>query len=425
MLPGPRLSPRERTTRTVPHPRLAIWVLALVVPLWAPAARADEGDSYRQLEVFARVLSYVENNYVEPVDRERLIQGAVQGMLETLDPHTIYMPPDVFKEMKIDTSGEFGGLGIEITRKADKIVVVAPLDDTPAARAGILAGDELVQLDGESLGGVELAEVLRRMRGPAGKKAILTIMREGFSAPRTLAVVRDHIRIVSVEGALIGGFAHVKIKNFQDRTDLQLRRELERLQGLNGGRPLRGVVLDLRNNPGGLLEQAVAVSDRFLPGNLTIVTTKGRNGRNSSVDQQQGPGHRARLPDGGADERGDGLRLGDRRRRAAGSRPGDAARHPVLREGERADGHRARRWQRAEDDDRALLHAQGTQHPGARHPSGLLRRRGADRRSSGEPPCASATWSGTSATRPGSPSRRHRRLRLHRLARRTGRPPGG
>ncbi|MFP2908164.1 S41 family peptidase [Pyxidicoccus sp. 3LFB2] len=252
------------------------------------AERAERDDAtYRQLELFARVLSYVENNYVEPADRERLIHGAIQGMLETLDPHTVYMPPEVFREMKIDTSGEWGGLGIEIARKDERIVVVAPIDDTPAARAGIKAGDELVGIDGEPTQGMDVGRAMQKMRGPAGARVLLTIMRQGFSAPREIAIIRDHIRIVSVEGALHGGIGHVKVKNFQDRTDLYLRKELDRLRGLNGGKELRGLVLDLRNNPGGLLDQAVAMSDRFLPGNLPIVSTRGRDGRNATEERSK------------------------------------------------------------------------------------------------------------------------------------------
>ena len=147
------------------------------------------------------------------------MHGAIKGMLETLDPHTVFMPPEVFKEMKIDTSGEFGGLGIEIARKGDGIVVVAAIDDTPAARAGMRPGDQILAIDDESTQGMDLAWALQKMRGPAGKQVLLTIMREGFSAPRELAIIRDHIRIVSVEGALYGGIGYVKVKNFQDRTD--------------------------------------------------------------------------------------------------------------------------------------------------------------------------------------------------------------
>lgn len=266
------------------RPALAAGLLLLAST--ASAGRGDtsraerDASTYAQLESFARVLSYVENNYVEPADREKLMRGAIKGMLETLDPHTVYMPPEVFREMKIDTSGEFGGLGIEVAVKDNRLVVVAPIDDTPAARAGLKPGDQILRIDGEDTQGMELARALQKMRGPAGQKVLLTILREGFSAPRDIAILRDHIRIISVEGALHGGYGYVKLKNFQERTDLDLRKELARLRGLNGGKELKGLVLDLRNNPGGLLEQAVAVSDRFLPGNLLIVSTRGRDGRN-------------------------------------------------------------------------------------------------------------------------------------------------
>ena len=262
------------------HRRLVlVWILLLLQPqAWAGPAPTRGENTYKQLELFARVLSYVENNYVESVDEQQLMYGAIRGMLDTLDPHTLFMPPDVFKEMKIDTSGEFGGLGIEIARKSDNLVVVAPIDDTPAQRAGIKPGDQILKIDDEATRGMELARAIQKMRGPAGKKVMLVIMREGFTAPREFAIMRDHIRIASVEGVLYGGVAHVKVKNFQERTDASLFKELERLRGLNGGKELRGLVLDLRNNPGGLLDQAVAISDRFLPGNLTIVSTRGRAG---------------------------------------------------------------------------------------------------------------------------------------------------
>jgi carboxyl-terminal processing protease len=243
----------------------------------APPPVAHSEATYKQLELFARVLSYVQNNYVEEVDEQQLMHGAIKGMLDTLDPHTQFMPPDVFKEMKIDTSGEFGGLGIEIAKKNDNIVVVAPIDDTPAQRSGIRSGDQIVKIDDESTRNMELARAIQKMRGPAGKKVLLTIMREGFTAPREFAIIRDHIRIASVEGAIYGGIGHVKVKNFQDRTDASLFKELEKLRAQNGGKELRGLVLDLRNNPGGLLDQAVAISDRFLPGGLPIVSTRGRS----------------------------------------------------------------------------------------------------------------------------------------------------
>jgi carboxyl-terminal processing protease len=262
-------------------------VLSLSLLSAAPKEQAHGEATYKQLEIFSRVLSYVENNYVEPVDPQQLMYGAIKGMLDTLDPHTVFMPPEVFKEMKIDTSGEYGGLGIEIARKNDGIVVVAPVDDTPAQRSGIKSGDQILKIDDESTRNMELARAIQKMHGPAGKKVMLTIMREGFSAPREFAIIRDHIRIASVEGALYGGVGYIKVKNFQERTDISMFKELERLRSLNNGRELRGLVLDLRNNPGGLLEQAVAVSDRFLPGNLTIVSTRGRAGSNVTEEKSK------------------------------------------------------------------------------------------------------------------------------------------
>jgi carboxyl-terminal processing protease len=264
---------------------IAAVMLSLVLSRAASAGRDD--DTYKQLELFARVLSYVQNNYVEPVQEQQLIYGAIKGMLETLDPHTVFMPPDVFKEMKIDTSGEFGGLGIEIAKKNEAVTVVSLLEDTPASRSGIHAGDQILSIDDESTKGMDLARVIQKLRGPAGKKIVLSIMREGFSAPRDIAVIRDHIRIMSIDGQLYDGIGYVRVKNFQERTDTYLRKELDRLRALNGGPELRGLVLDLRNNPGGLLDQAVAVSDRFLPGNLTIVTTRGRDGRNTTEERSK------------------------------------------------------------------------------------------------------------------------------------------
>lgn len=244
-----------------------------------------EDDAYVQLELFARVLSYVENNYVEKPDRQKLIYGAIRGMMDTLDPHTVFMPPDVFKEMSIDTSGEFGDLGLEIARRDDGIVVVAPVDDAPAARAGIRAGDRILRIDGESTRNLDVAQASQKMHGPAGKRVTLTILREGFHEPQDISILRDRIRIVSVEGHLYGDIGYVKLKNFQDRTDAYLKKELDLLREQNGGKELSGLVLDLRNNPGGLLDQAVAVSDRFIAGNRVIVTTRGRGAQNVTEER--------------------------------------------------------------------------------------------------------------------------------------------
>jgi carboxyl-terminal processing protease len=249
-------------------------------------AAREPGGTYRQLDLFAHVLSHIQNSYVEDVSEKQLIQGAIRGMVGTLDPHTLFMPPEVFKDMKIDTSGEFGGLGLEITSKvqtkngarSESLVVVAPIDDTPAFRAGIRAGDVILKIDGDAATEMDIAGAIARMRGPAGTKVVLTILREGFAEPRDIVIVRDHIRIISVEGRLYDGYGYVRVKNFQEHTDRSLKRALDELRAQNKGE-LRGLVLDLRNNPGGLLDQAVRISDRFLPGGLTIVSTKGRSGK--------------------------------------------------------------------------------------------------------------------------------------------------
>jgi carboxyl-terminal processing protease len=254
---------------------------------FARAAARSTGSSTSR-----RVLSYIENNYVEEVSEKQLVQGAIKGMVNTLDPHTQFMPPEIFKDMKVDTSGEFGGLGIELTNKVvlksgvkmEALVVVAPIDDTPAARAGVKAGDVILKIDGESTADMDLVTAVSRIARAAGSKVILTISREGFAEPRDLILVRDHIRIVSVEGRLFEGYGYLKIKNFQEATDRYLRKALDELRKENKGE-LKGLVLDLRNNPGGLLEQAVKVSDRFLPGGLTIVTTKGRGGRHAEEEK--------------------------------------------------------------------------------------------------------------------------------------------
>jgi carboxyl-terminal processing protease len=264
-------------------------LLLAAAPATPPASNAEDR-TYKQLELFARVLSYVQNNYVERVDERQLVYGAIRGMLDTLDPHTVFMPPEVFKEMKIDTSGEFGGLGLDVVKRGEVLVVVSPVDDTPAARAGIQPGDEILAIDGESTKGMDVGRASAKMRGPAGQRVTLTLMRAGFSQPQDIVLLRDHVRIVSVEGALYGAIGWVRLKNFQERTDAALKKELDRLRAQNGGRELAGLVLDLRNNPGGLLDQAVAVSDRFLPGRLTIVTTRGRGGRNLTEEKSREAG---------------------------------------------------------------------------------------------------------------------------------------
>jgi carboxyl-terminal processing protease len=250
----------------------------------ARAARRD-APSYRPLDVFAEVLASVENNYVEEVKEKDLVYGAVDGLMAQLDPHSVFMRPEVYREMMEETTGEFDGVGLDLTIRGDQLTVISPLPDSPAERAGILPGDRILEIDGTPTRDQTLLEASRRLRGAPGTKIVLRILREGFAEPQQLTMLRGHIRSRSVEWRLLDrerGFAYVRLKGFQDRTDASLRRALDEARA-QLGREIRGLVLDLRNNPGGLLEQAVLVADRFLREG-TIVVTEGRNGANRVVE---------------------------------------------------------------------------------------------------------------------------------------------
>jgi carboxyl-terminal processing protease len=252
----------------------------------ARAARRDTSQAYRPLDVFAEALADIENSYVEEVKEKDLVYGAIEGMVSRLDPHSVFMRPDVYRSMKEETSGEFDGLGIEVTIQADQLVVVAPMADSPSERAGIRPSDRILEIDGVSTRDMNLLEATRRMKGPVGTKVVLEIMRDGFTAPLRLTLVRDHIRAVSVESRVLDferGYLYVKVRSFQERTDRALKKALDDARAQLKGDP-RGLVLDLRNNPGGLLDQAVRVTDRFLSSGV-IVTTEGRGKRNVEVER--------------------------------------------------------------------------------------------------------------------------------------------
>lgn len=229
--------------------------------------------TYESLKIFTEVLSLVESNYVEDVPSKQLVEGAINGMLKSLDPHSAYMSPEVFKEMQVETEGQFGGLGIEITIKDEQLTVVSPIDDTPAHRAGIKAGDKIIKINGTSTKNITIMEAVKKLRGPKGTKVTITVLSEGEVEPREITITRDIIKIKSVKQDLFDGkIGYVKIRSFQKTTDEELDKALADLEKNN----IEGLILDLRNNPGGLLQQAVGVSDRFLPGGDLIVYTKGR-----------------------------------------------------------------------------------------------------------------------------------------------------
>jgi len=260
----------------------------------AQAAR-DPAGPYRKLDVFSHVLSLIENNYVEPVDETRLLYGAVDGMVRTLDPHSSFMDPRSYASLKEETEGEYGGVGLELATRGEDVVVVAPIDDTPASRAGFQPGDRLIEIDGRAVHGWRETEAVRALTGSPGTKVTLKAHRAGWAEPRSFTLVRDVIRIVSVEEKLFDRkLAYVKVKSFQDRTDLYLRKALDSMRDQAGG-PFAGIVLDLRHNPGGLLDQAVKVADRFLDGGV-IVTTKGRGGKHVEVEKAHPKGTEPKYP---------------------------------------------------------------------------------------------------------------------------------
>jgi len=244
-------------------------------------------DAYDTLKVFSEVLTLVRHNYVESTDSRELIFGAIRGMLEALDPHSSFMPPDLYKEMQIETQGSFGGLGIEITVRERYLTVVAPIDGTPADRAGIVAGDRIIRIDGVPTKDMTLVDAVRKLRGPKGTPVTITILREGQD-PFDVTVTRDIIEVHSVRTSDLGeGIGYVRLISFQERTSRDLQEELKALRE----KGMRGLVLDLRNNPGGLLTQAVQIADLFLEKGKLIVYTEGRaKSQNLSfVDQHDNP----------------------------------------------------------------------------------------------------------------------------------------
>jgi carboxyl-terminal processing protease len=231
-------------------------------------------ESYEGLETFTNILSIVQKNYVEEVPTKKLIEGAINGMLASLDPHSAYLTPDLYKELQVDTKGSFGGLGIEITNRNGMLTVVAPIEDTPAYRAGVKSGDQIVKIDGEFTKDMTLVDAVKKMRGPKDTKVTLTMKRESRPDLFDVTLVREVIKIQSVKSkTLEKGYGYVRLTQFQERTDDDLERALKAIDKQGGG--IQGIVLDLRNNPGGLLTQAVKVSDMFLDSGL-IVYTDGR-----------------------------------------------------------------------------------------------------------------------------------------------------
>jgi carboxyl-terminal processing protease len=247
------------------------------VVLIGSAAKAAVSDTYRQLNLFGDVFERVRADYVEKPDDGKLIESAVNGMLAGLDPHSSYMDPKSFKDMQVQTKGEFGGLGIEVTMEDGLVKVVAPIDETPAAKAGVMANDIISHLDDEPVQGLTLNQAVEKMRGPVNTKIRLKIMRKGAEKPIEVTIVRDVIRVRSVRSRVEGGdVAYIRLTQFNEQTTDGLKKALSDTTAQIGADKLKGYIVDMRNNPGGLLDQAISVSDAFLEKG-EIVSTRGRN----------------------------------------------------------------------------------------------------------------------------------------------------
>jgi len=245
--------------------------------LMGSTARAATSDTYRQLNLFGDVFERVRSDYVEKPDDSKLVESAISGMLAGLDPHSSYMDAKSFRDMQVQTRGEFGGLGIEVTMEDGLIKVVSPIDDTPASKAGIMANDIITNLDDEAVQGLTLNQAVEKMRGPVNTKIRLKIVRKGQDNPLEITLVRDNIRVRSVRARVESDdIGYIRITTFNEQTTEGLKREIGNLTNQIGADKLKGFIIDMRNNPGGLLEEAVTVSDTFLDRG-EIVSTRGRN----------------------------------------------------------------------------------------------------------------------------------------------------
>ncbi len=266
------------------QPRRKSWVIGPMIALallcgvvigkgWERTGHASE--TYEELKTFSEVLNQVQKHYVEETKPKDLIQGAIRGMLGTLDPHSAYMTPEMYKEMQVETRGEFGGVGIQIGVKDNRLSVIAPIEGTPAYRAGIKAGDFITKVNEDSTKDLSLMDAVTKMRGPKGSKVNLTIQRDGTPEPLVFTLLRDTIKIESVKSKMIDNLGYVRLTQFQEATGRDLSKAIKQFRD----QKVQGTILDLRNNPGGLLTAAVDVSEQFLPSGKLVVYTKSREGK--------------------------------------------------------------------------------------------------------------------------------------------------
>ena len=258
---------------------LFIFFIYAIIPLKTINADTNRQETYKQLNLFGDVFQRVQEQYVEEVTDKKLIESAISGMLQSLDPHSSYLSADSYKDMQVKTKGKFGGLGIEITMEDGVVKVVSPIDDTPAAKAGMKSGDLIIGVDGESIRGLTINEAVSKLRGPVGSKVIITVVRDKQD-PYEIEIKRDIINIKSVKHNIIKNIGYVRLTTFSDTTTSGLEKAITEIKK-NIGNKFQGLILDLRNNPGGLLNQSISVADAFL-NQGEIVSTQGRNDDDTS-----------------------------------------------------------------------------------------------------------------------------------------------
>ncbi len=267
---------------------VSIFLLGIYIGAYGKrtAQGGESKEIYEYLRTFSDVIDLVKRNDVEEVKDRDIVYAAIKGILESLDPHSSFLPPDMYKEMQTDTKGEFGGIGIEITIKDGFPTVITPIEDTPAYKAGMKAGDHIVKIDGKATKNMGLMDVVKLIRGPKGKAVTLTVAREGTQGLKEYTVVRDIIFVKSVKFRMLSDeYGYIRLAQFQEKTSKDLDNALKELEKSNKGRPLKGLVLDLRNDPGGLLEQAVEVTDKFLSEGV-IVSIEGRGSKKNADDSK-------------------------------------------------------------------------------------------------------------------------------------------
>ena len=254
---------------------LSVFLSLLILgPYGDSRVSAIDRTTYKGLKTFSEVLEMVDKNYVEPVETDKLLQGAINGMNKSLDPHSSFMTAEMYKELEVETRGSFGGIGIEITLLKDVLTVVSPIEDTPAYNAGVKAGDQIIRINGKSTKDITVLDAVKQLRGPKDTKVTITILREGMAKPKDIELIRSIISIKSVKSKVFDDhIGYIRISAFQERTGDDLKKILREIESKT--HPLKGIVLDMRNNPGGLLHQSVEVSDAFLKSG-SIVSTRGR-----------------------------------------------------------------------------------------------------------------------------------------------------